>query len=60
MSAVVFIKSIQKFIFLCVLLRPVQGCMENMGPGPSYDRIDEQEPGPGITIGAKSPNQENV
>ena len=47
-----------EFIFLCVLLRPVQGCMENGGLRPSYDRIDEQEPGLGITIGAKSTNHQ--
>ena len=32
--------------------------MENGGLRPSYDRIDEQEPGLGITIGAKSTNHQ--
>ena len=39
--------------------------MENGGLRPSYDRIDEQEPGPGITIEAPKAqtiidDQENV
>ena len=39
--------------------------MENGGLRPSYDRIDEQEPGPGITIEAPkahkpSDDHENV
>ena len=46
------------FPLCAVETSPVQGCMENMGLRPSYDRIDEQEPGPGITIGAKSQNHE--
>ena len=46
------------FPLCAVETSPVQGCMENMGLKPSYDRIDEQEPGPGITIGAKSQNHQ--
>ena len=52
MSAVVFIKSIEIYFPLCAVESSPRLYGEMGDARPSYDRIDEQEPGPGITIEA--------
>ena len=59
-SAVVFIKSIEIYFPLCAVESSPRLYGEMRDARPSYDRIDEQELVPGITIETTRPGVDQV